>query len=226
MQKLGIFAIIYHMKIKDTEDIFYRLSVMHKDAKCELNYSTPFELLVAAILSAQCTDKRVNMITDKLFKVYNTPQQFAELTAEQLKPYIFSCGFYNNKANSIIKMSKALMDKHNGEVPRTLEELMDLDGVGRKTASVALSVAFNIPAMPVDTHVFRVARRLGLAYSNTPLGVEKELCARYEKEKWFPLHHYLIFHGRYVCHARKPDCGNCDLTIHCDYYNKTKQLKA
>ncbi len=201
-----------------------RLSRMHEGAACELNFSTPFELLVAVILSAQCTDKRVNIITEKLFKVYNKPEQFAALTIEQLKPYIFSCGFYNNKGNNIIKMSKALMDKHNGEVPCTMEELTALDGVGRKTASVVLAVAFGIPAMPVDTHVFRVSRRIGLATANTADGVERQLMELVDKEYWHDLHHYLIFHGRYICHSRKPSCENCLLIEYCDYYAENKKI--
>lgn len=208
------------MKTKEAKEIFHLLALMHEGAQCELNHHTPYELLVAVILSAQCTDKRVNIITDKLFKVYNTPEQISKLQLDDLKPYIFSCGFYNNKGKNIIEMSKAIMDKHNGEVPRTMEELVALDGVGRKTASVVLTVAFGIPAMPVDTHVFRVSRRLGLAKGNTPEIVEKELTAIMEKEKWHDLHHYLIFHGRYVCHSRKPDCEKCNLTKKCKYYKE------
>lgn len=217
------------MITKDFNKIFDKLALMHKGADCQLNYNTPFELLVAVILSAQCTDKRVNMITDKLFKVYNKPEQLATLTIDELKPYIFSCGFYNNKGNNIIKMSKSLMDKHNGQVPSTMEELVSLEGVGRKTASVVLTVAFGIPAMPVDTHVFRVSRRLGLASSSNPEGVEKELCNLAEKDKWNNLHHYLIFHGRYICHSRKPDCQKCLLREECNYYNeyiKNKETRS
>ncbi len=208
------------MATKDMNVIFKKLSVMHKDAKCELNYNSPFELLIAVILSAQCTDIRVNKITDKLFKVYNQPEQFAELELSQLKEYIYSCGFYNNKGKSIIEMSKALMEKFNGQVPSTMEELTTLAGVGRKTASVVLSVAFGIPAMPVDTHVFRVSRRLGIAKSSEPYGVEKELCDLIDKDKWNNMHHYLIFHGRYICRARNPNCKQCTLQTECDYYNK------
>jgi len=208
-----------------TEQIFNLLESMHSGADCELNFSTPFELLVAVILSAQCTDKRVNIITDKLFKVYNTPEQFAGLTLEDLKPYIFSCGFYNNKGKNIIAMSKSLIEKHGGQVPATMEELTALDGVGRKTASVVLTVAFDIPAMPVDTHVFRVSRRLGLSEANTPEGVEKDLTAQYEKEKWHRLHHYLIHHGRYICKAQSPNCEICALTEVCPAYKPYKAKK-
>lgn len=202
--------------------VFEALAASHPDAKCELHFTTPFELLVAVILSAQCTDKRVNIATDKLFKVYNTPEQFAALDEEELKPYIFSCGFYNNKAKNIIGMAKALVKDYGGIVPKTLEELTGLDGVGRKTASVVLAVAFGIPAMPVDTHVFRVSNRIGLVSASTVEKTEEQLSAAFPKEEWNALHHYLIFHGRYVCHAGKPDCLNCAVPPYCKYY-KEKQ---
>lgn len=190
---------------------------MHSGARCELNFRTPFELLVAVILSAQCTDARVNIATEKLFSVYNTPEQFARLTLDELKPYIFSCGFYNNKGKNILAMSRALLSRFGGEVPKTMEELLTLDGVGRKTASVMLCVAFDVPAMPVDTHVYRVSHRLGLSSANTPEGVEKDLCDVFPSEKWHDLHHYMIFHGRYICHSQKPDCEKCTLSNECLY---------
>lgn len=197
------------------KNIYNKLREMHGGAECELDFSTPFELLVAVILSAQCTDKRVNMATDKLFKVYNTPEQFASLDVEELKPYIYSCGFYNNKGKNIIAMSRALIDKFGGRVPDTMEELLSLDGVGRKTANVVLGVAFGVPSMPVDTHVFRVSRRLGLSKAETPEGTEKDLCAAFDSGLWNSLHHYMIFHGRYICHSRKPECGKCLLLDVC-----------
>ena len=200
--------------------ILEKLKVAHPTAGCELNYTTPFELLVAVILSAQCTDKRVNVATSELFKVYNTPEQFASLTLEELKPYIFSCGFYNNKGSNIISMAKSLMEKFGGEVPRTLEELTSLAGVGRKTASVVLSVAFDIPAMPVDTHVFRVSRRIGLASGETVEKVERELMSRYPEKDWNAVHHTLIFQGRYVCKSQKPDCEGCAIKEECKYYKE------
>ncbi|MDR3185286.1 MAG: endonuclease III [Christensenellaceae bacterium] len=196
-------------------DIFNILSKSHPDAFCELIYSSPFELLVAIILSAQCSDKRVNLCTENLFKHYNKPTDFMSLSIDELKPYIFSCGFYNNKAKSLIEMSKSLVENFNGVIPKTLEELLTLKGVGRKTASVLLSVAFDIPAMPVDTHVFRVSRRLGLSNGKTPEKVESDLMALFSKDKWNSLHHFLIFHGRYVCHSRKPNCGECELNKYC-----------
>lgn len=217
----GFFAIIYKMD-KNTE-IFERLQKMHPDARCELNFTTPFELLVAVILSAQCTDKRVNMATEKLFKAYNTAEAFARLTPEELKPYIRSCGFFNNKAINIISMSKALIEKYGGVVPEDFDALVSLDGVGRKTAQVVLAVAFDIPSMPVDTHVFRVSNRLGLAPGNTPEKVEAGLKREFPPECWNRLHHYLIFHGRYVCRAQKPDCKNCLLPSLCAYYKETEK---
>jgi len=204
----------------NTKNILEKLKIAHPTAGCELEYTTPFELLVAVILSAQCTDKRVNIATRELFKVYNTPEQFASLTLDELKPYIFSCGFYNNKGTNIIAMSRSLVEKFGGEVPRTLEELISLAGVGRKTASVVLSVAFDIPAMPVDTHVFRVSRRIGLASGETVEKVEQELMATFPKESWNALHHTLIFQGRYVCKSQKPDCEHCNLREDCKYFKE------
>ncbi|MDD3946582.1 MAG: endonuclease III [Clostridia bacterium] len=204
-------------------EIYNKLATMHPDAKCELDYTTPFELLVAVILSAQCTDKRVNLATKKLFEVYNKPEQYAALSLEDLKPYIFSCGFYNNKAKNIIAMSQSLVKNFGGEVPSTIEELTTLGGVGRKTASVVLGTVFGIPAIAVDTHVFRVSHRLGLSYGKTPDKVEEDLRNLFPKEKWVKLHSYLVFHGRYVCHAQKPDCASCLLKDNCEEYEKRKK---
>ena len=198
-------------------DVYNKLKEMHPNAGCELNYSTPFELLVAVILSAQCTDKRVNMVTETLFKVYDKPEQFARLTPEELKPYIFSTGFYNNKAKNIIAASREIVEKYSGEVPREMDKLVALAGVGRKTASVVMTVAYDEPAMPVDTHVFRVSRRIGIASGNTVEKVERELCSAYPAEQWNTLHHTLIFHGRYICKALKPACDVCKLKGICLY---------
>lgn len=210
----------------NTKEIVEKLSVMHPNAGCELQYKTPFELLVAVILSAQCTDKRVNIATEKLFQVYNTPWQFAKLTLEELKPYIFSCGFYNNKGKNILSMSRALVENYNGEVPQDFEKLIALDGVGRKTAQVVMAVAFDMPAMPVDTHVFRVARRLGLSIANQPEGVERDLKAAFPPEEWNQLHHNFIFHGRYICHSQKPECEKCLLKEGCPYHNGTLTIQV
>lgn len=206
----------------NTKEILEKLKIEQPNAGCELNFSTPFELLVAVILSAQCTDKRVNMATEKLFKVYNTAEQFANLSLEELAPYIFSCGFYNNKGKNIIAMAKELVEKYNGEVPRDFDKLVKLAGVGRKTASVVMTVAFDEPAMPVDTHVFRVSRRLGLSKGNTPEKVEQDLCKAFDREDWNSLHHTMIFHGRYVCHSQRPECDKCLVKEYCIYEKDKK----
>ncbi len=204
----------------NTEIILRKLQKAHPNAGCELRFGTPFELLVAVILSAQCTDKRVNAVTEELFKAYDTPEAFAQLTVEDLKPYIYSCGFYNNKGANIISTSAAITERFGGEVPRTMEELLTLPGVGRKTASVVLTVAYGVPAMPVDTHVYRVARRLGLSDGNTPEKVERDLKNAYAESDRNALHHTLIFQGRYVCKAQRPNCGGCALTEECRYYKE------
>ncbi|MCL2631302.1 MAG: endonuclease III [Firmicutes bacterium] len=193
-----------------------KFATMHPNAKCELNYENPFQLLIAVILSAQCTDKRVNAVTPKLFKTYKTPNDFAGLQPSDLKPYIFSCGFYNSKAKSIIETAKAIGECFGGEVPSTIEALTKLRGVGRKTASVVVSVAFGAPAIPVDTHVFRVAKRLGLSQGKTPEKVEADLKKIIPKQMWNEAHHHMIFHGRYICFARKPRCEECLLANECN----------
>ena len=210
------------MKIKkeNSEYILSKLKEMHPTAGCELNYTTIYELLVAVILSAQCTDKRVNIVTEKLFAEYNTPYKIVELGEEGLKRYIFSCGFYNNKAHNIIEMSKELIEKYNGDVPTDFEKLNSLAGVGRKTASVVLSVGLNIPAMPVDTHVNRVSKRLGLSNGNNVEKVEEDLCKLFPEEDWNSLHHSMIFHGRYICHSRNPECDRCLLYEQCPSKDK------
>lgn len=202
---------------QQAKEILNKLNLLHPNAGCELNYNNPFELLVAVILSAQCTDIRVNKITENLFKIYKTPEDFASLTLEKLKPYIYSCGFFNNKGENIINASKMIIDEFGGVVPCSMEELLKLPGVGRKTASVVLSVAFNVPAMPVDTHVFRTSKRIGLSKGNNVDDVEKELKNLYPKEYWNMVHHTLIFHGRYVCKARNPQCSKCALSYLCKY---------
>ncbi len=207
---------------EEKETIFNGLKTMHPNAGCELNFSSTYELLVAVILSAQCTDKRVNEVTKKLFKKYNTPEQIAPLTVEDLKPYIFSCGFYNNKGNNIIAMSKALVEKYHGEVPDDFDKLVALPGVGRKTASVVLCVGFDKPAMPVDTHVNRVSRRIGLSDGKDVNEVEEDLKKLFDPKDWNALHHTLIFHGRYICHSRKPDCEACTLQETCRFYKEQK----
>lgn len=200
----------------DFDKIYELLKKQHGDAHCELNYSSPFELIVAVVLSAQCTDKRVNQVTKELFKVANTPEQFVALDQEELEKLIFSCGFYRNKAKAIKELSASILEK--GYVPETQEELMTLKGVGRKTANVVYAVAFGGNAIAVDTHVFRVSNRLGIAEGKTPKDVEEKLMENFEEDKWASLHHLLIFHGRYVCHSQNPNCDDCLLKEICKYY--------
>lgn len=207
---------------KNNREIYNILSSLHKDAQCELNFSTPFELIVAVILSAQCTDKRVNVVTGKLFKIASTPEAFVEMPIEELEEHIKSCGFYHNKAKALKEMSKSVLDM-GGTLPDTREELMKLSGVGRKTANVVSAVAFGKNAIAVDTHVFRVSNRIGIADGNTPEKVEEQLMAGFDEELWSKLHHYLIFHGRYMCKAQKPNCVDCPLKSHCNYYKNTEK---
>ena len=190
-------------------------------AETELSYENPFQLLVAVILSAQCTDKRVNKITPALFEASPDPYALAGATVEEIYEYIKSCSYPNNKSRSLSGMARKLISDFNGEVPADLDSLMCLPGVGRKTANVILSVVYNKATMAVDTHVFRVSERIGLTTgSKTPLATEKTLI-RHIPEGLVPkAHHWLILHGRYVCKARRPDCLNCGLTSVCRYYSK------
>lgn len=208
------------MDNKRAQKILDELKKMHPDAGCELNYGTPFELLVAVILSAQCTDKRVNEVTKDLFKKYNNPEQYATMTPAELEPLIHSCGFFHNKAVNIIGAAKGIVDRFGGEVPKAMAELTSLPGVGRKTASVVMTVAFDEPAMPVDTHVFRVSGRLGLSHGKNPEQVEKDLKDLYPPSDWNIVHHTLIFHGRYICKALRPNCRECTLTEYCPYFKE------
>lgn len=205
-----------------TDKILEGLAELYPDASPALKYSSPYELLVAVILSAQCTDERVNKVTAELFKKHNTPRTMLELTQEELEKYIFSCGFYRNKAAHILSASRDILEKYGGEVPSEHAELKKLAGVGQKTANVVYAVAFGGDAIAVDTHVFRVSNRLGLARGNTPDKVEEGLKAAIPQNLWSKAHHYLIYHGRRVCHSQKPDCQNCTLNNLCEYYNSEK----
>lgn len=193
-------------------------------AETELHYTNEFELLIAVILSAQCTDKRVNMVTPKLFSAYPTAEAMAEANHEDIFTYIRSISYPNNKAKFLDKTSKILVDKFKGKVPADLDELQTLPGVGRKTANVVASVLYDIPAMPVDTHVFRVSERIGLTQNaKNPLQSEKQLVKYFPKDKLNIAHHWLILHGRYTCLARKPKCDKCSLTSFCGFYDKQKK---
>lgn len=193
------------------------LKESYPDAKPALHFSSPFELLVATMLSAQCTDKQVNKVTDILFKKYNTAEAFSKIDYETLEPFIHSCGFFRMKGHNILAMSRILTEKYGGEVPRTREELTALPGVGRKTANVVLSNAFGIPAIAVDTHVFRVSNRIGLAEANDVEKTEQQLMENIPEEDWSAAHHWLIYHGRLVCAAQKPKCEECTLREVCDF---------
>lgn len=201
-------------------NIFERLSAAIPNPETELNYSTPFELLIAVILSAQATDKGVNIATDKLFPIANTPEAIYALGEEGLKSYIKTIGLFNTKAANIIKTCKILVEQHNSVVPDNREDLEALPGVGRKTANVVLNTAYGQPTMAVDTHIFRVSNRTKLATGKNVLDVEKKLLKVIPKAYIIPAHHLLILHGRYTCVARKPRCGACCISDLCEYKDK------
>jgi len=203
-----------------TQKILDGLKELYPDAKPALKFDTPYQLLIAVILSAQCTDERVNKVTAELFKEHGTPEKMVELTQEELEKYIFSCGFYHNKAAHILSATADILTKYGGKVPETLGELQTLAGVGRKTANVVYAVAFGGNAIAVDTHVFRVSNRLGLAEGKTPEKVEEGLMAAIPEELWSKAHHYLIYHGRRVCHSQRPDCPACTLKEFCKYFKQ------
>lgn len=192
-----------------------RLKAAYPDARCALDHVDPFQLVVATILSAQCTDARVNLTTPALFARFPDARAMAGAPLPELESLIRSTGFFHNKARNLQAMALALLERHGGEVPGTLEALSALPGVGQKTANVVLANAFGVPALPVDTHIFRVARRLGLSGANTPEKVEADLCRHFPREDWIDVHHQLILHGRRVCDARKPDCAGCVLRDLC-----------
>lgn len=205
-----------------TKIILEELKRLYPDAKCELNYKTPFQLLVATILSAQTTDKKVNEVTEVLFRDYPDVDAFLTLSINELETRIKQIGLFRNKAKNILIMCNQLKTKFNGEVPKTMEEITSLAGAGRKTANVVLSNAFGVPSIAVDTHVFRVSNRLGLADSDNVLEVEKQLQAELPKNEWSLTHHLLIFHGRRCCIARNPKCEECPLTNRCKYFKEQK----
>ncbi len=194
--------------------IINKLSGIFTD-KPALNFSSPYELLIAVMLSAQCTDERVNKVTKELFKEHNTPEKMLKLTQEELEKFIFSCGLYHSKAGNILKTSLDIQSKFGGQVPDSLEDLRSLAGVGRKTANVVYSVAFKGQAIAVDTHVFRVSNRIGLANAKDVLNTEKQLMEILDRKDWSRSHHYLIYLGRSYCKAGKPDCEHCPIENNC-----------
>jgi endonuclease III len=207
----------------------YRRFVSHfsakqPDAETELNYNNPFQLLVAVILSAQCTDKRINQVTPALFQRFPTAESLAETTPDIVFDYIRSVSYPNNKAKHLVGMAKILVDDFSSEVPSDIDQLQKMPGVGRKTANVIASVIYNAPAMAVDTHVFRVANRIGLTNGKTPLAVEKELVKNLPEHTIHIAHHWLILHGRYVCVARSPKCSICEITNFCKYFQNNEKI--
>ncbi len=216
------------MTRKDRYDsIIAHFSENNPDAETELQYNNPYELLVAVLLSAQCTDKRINSITPRLFNDFPTPELLASSSFEELFPYIRSVSYPNNKTKHLLGMAKMLVEDYNSQIPSDINELQKLPGVGRKTANVIASVVFQQPTMAVDTHVFRVSKRLGLVpiKSKTPLEVEQHLVKFIPKEHISNAHHWLILHGRYVCLARKPKCDVCKITEFCRYYEKNSLVE-
>lgn len=202
-------------------EIFQRLKDQNAKPTTELLYKTPFELLVAVVLSAQATDISVNLATQKLYPIANTPQTIFDLGVEGLKKYIKTIGLFNTKANNVIKLCQILLEKHRGEVPTSREDLEALPGVGRKTANVILNTAFGHPTIAVDTHIFRVSNRTKIATGKTVLEVEKNLLRLVPKDFLHDAHHWLILHGRYTCKARKPLCNTCIIQDLCEYKDKT-----
>ncbi len=201
--------------MRDVETLLDKLDACYPDAHCELDYGSNWQLLVAVILSAQCTDKRVNQVTPKLFEKASSPQDFVDIPLEELEKLIYSCGFYHNKAKNIKLAARDVVEKFGGTVPGTIDQLTTLAGVGRKTANVVFAVGFKGQAMPVDTHVFRLAHRLGLSDGKTPEAVEKDLRAVIPEKYYTRAHHLLIFHGRYTCKSRRPECDKCAVKEYC-----------
>ena len=222
---------IRNTSVGRTQRAAFTLEVLRETIEApetELRYTTPYELLVAVILSAQCTDERVNLVTPDLFEAFPTVDALAEATPEDIHPYIQSVTFPNNKSSYLAKMARQVMEKFEGTIPDALDDLQTLTGVGRKTAQVVANVAFDVDALPVDTHVFRVSNRIGLVKENadTPHKVERQLKRVIPKEDWGDAHHLLILHGRYTCTARSPDCNDCPVTPVCKYYERAERLPA
>ena len=207
-------------KNKEVIEILYDL---YPEAKCELNHENPVQLLVATILSAQATDKKVNEVTEMLFQRYKDLDDFLTITPEELESYIKVIGLYKSKGKNLINLFPILKERHDGKVPQTMEELIELPGVGRKTANVVLSTIFRVPAIAVDTHVFRVSNRIGIVNETTVEKTEQALMKKIDKDLWIDTHHLLIFHGRRLCYARAPQCGVCPLNHLCTYYKKNKK---
>ena len=211
---------MYNLHMEKHDKIVSGLREIISNPVCELNFSNNYELLIAVILSAQCTDKRVNIVTKNLFAKYDTPLKLANANVEDVENIIKTCGFYKNKSRNIIEASRQLVELYNGQVPSDMNALISLAGVGRKTANVVRAVGFQIPAIPVDTHVFRVSNRLGLAKASTVNDCEKQLMKNIKKDDWIDVHHMLILFGRYYCKAISPKCSECPFVTVCKYYKE------
>ncbi len=216
---------LYMLKKERYQLFVEHFSAKQPNAETELHYNNPFQLLIAVILSAQCTDKRINMITPALFQRFPTPKSLAEVTSDIVFDYIKTVSYPNNKAKHLVGMANMLVNDFGSLVPSDINDLQKLPGVGRKTANVIASVIYNAPAMAVDTHVFRVANRIGLTNGKTPLAVEKDLVKHLPEHTIHIAHHWLILHGRYICVARSPKCSICEITHLCRYYERSQKTK-
>lgn len=213
------------MNKKDAIIIIETLKEMYPDAKCSLDFSTPFQMLVSVVLSAQCTDERVNKTTPSIFSKYSTPQDFADMDIELLEELIHPCGFYKTKAKNLKRTAQILVEKYNGIVPNNMEDLMSLPGVGRKSANVIMLEAFDLPqGIAVDTHCKRIANRLGFSSESDPAKIEQDLLKVIPKEYYKDVNHIFIWHGRNVCTSQKPKCDSCKLQQYCKFYKSNKQL--
>lgn len=213
------------MNKKDAIIIIEALKKMYPDAKCSLDFSTPFQMLVSVVLSAQCTDERVNKTTPSIFSKYSTPQDFADMDIELLEELIHPCGFYKTKAKNLKRTAQILVEKYDGIVPNNMEDLMSLPGVGRKSANVIMLEAFDLPqGIAVDTHCKRIANRLGFSSQSDPAKIEQDLLKVIPKEYYKDVNHIFIWHGRNVCTSQKPKCDSCKLQQYCKFYKSNKQL--
>ena len=209
------------MNKKEAVEIIKKLKEYYPDATCSLDFKTPFEMVISVMLSAQCTDERVNKTTPSLFEKYSTPQSICDMELEELERIIHPCGFYKNKAKNIKAMAKEILEKYNGKVPETMEELITLPGVGRKSANVVMLEAFNNPqGIAVDTHAKRIANRVGLSKNTVPEKVEQDILKLIPKEYYKDVNHLFVWHGRKICNARKPKCNECPIKKYCRYYLK------
>lgn len=212
------------MNKKENIEIIEKLKQTFPDAKCSLDFTTPFELLIAVILSAQCTDERVNKVTPSIFGKYNKPEDFANMDLSLLENLIHPCGFYKNKAKNIKATSQIILEKYNGNVPNTMEDLIFLPGVGRKTANVVMLEAFNNPqGVAVDTHCRRISNRIGFSKETDPIKIEKDLLKQFSKEYYYDLNHILIWHGRNICTSRNPKCDICPISNLCKTFQKNNK---